>query len=138
MKFTTRNLPGLAEVVATIIGGPILGEMVKGLVLSNTVIKMEARYENEVYYRKGIYSNEYGDWKFKNKTVTLWVGKTRDEGYNCDLVFASGSGPERAAMYGAVKAFIQSDTTGTGPDMWFDQFEEKRATLVHNNTACGD
>lgn len=51
--------------------------------------------------------------------------KRGNEGYNCDLVFASGSGPERAAMYGAVKAFIQSDTTGTGPDMWFDQFEEK-------------
>lgn len=125
MKFTTRNLPDLANAVATVIGGPILGEMVKGLVLNNTVIKMEACCEEEVYYRKGIYSNEHGDWKFKNRTVTLWVGHARDEGCRCELVFASGVGPERAEMYNAVKAFIQSDTTGTGPDMWFDQFEEK-------------
>lgn len=125
MKFTTRNLPGLAEVVATVIGGPVLGEMTKCLVRNGTIVSMGADHEQEVCFRKGVWSNIHGNWKFKDTTSALYADPTEDsaDSYQCELFFSDGLKDHNKAMYEAVKAFILADQTSTGPDAW--PLEEK-------------
>lgn len=127
MKFTTRNLPGLAEVVATIIGGPVLGEMTKCLVRNGTIVSMGADHEQEVCFRKGVWSNIHGNWKFKDTTSTLYADPIDDsaDGYTCELLFPDGPVPDTKAMYDAVKAFILADPTSTGPVRWRGEYESE-------------